>query len=303
MTVNIDGMRIYYRDEGSHHEDRPALVLLHGWGSNTELFDGIYRLASPKYRVIGPDFPGAGQSEEPAEPMDLDDYVSFVEKFLAAAAPEEQEMIFLGHSHGGRVMIRLAARRARAAEAGDSEGGSADSARAAEAREPGGNSTDLASTEPVNTISGSFRITSMILVDSAGIVPAKTGEQSRKTARYKRYKAILTKSGLTRLFPGALDALQKKFGSADYAAASPVMRQTMVRVVNTDLTDEMPSVKMPVLLIWGDADTATPIADGKRMEELMPEAGLAVIPGAGHFSFLDNPVLFGRILASFLKIG
>ena len=287
MTVNIDGMRIYYRDEGSHHEDRPALVLLHGWGSNTELFDGIYRLASPQYRVIGPDFPGAGQSEEPAEPMDLDDYVSFVEKFLAAAAPEEQEMIFLGHSHGGRVMIRLAARRARAAEA----------------REPGGNSTDLASTEPVNTISGSFRITSMILVDSAGIVPAKTGEQSRKTARYKRYKAILTKSGLTRLFPGALDALQKKFGSADYAAASPVMRQTMVRVVNTDLTDEMPSVKMPVLLIWGDADTATPIADGKRMEELMPEAGLAVIPGAGHFSFLDNPVLFGRILASFLKIG
>ena len=287
MTVNIDGMRIYYRDEGSHHEDRPALVLLHGWGSNTELFDGIYRLASPKYRVIGPDFPGAGQSEEPAEPMDLDDYVSFVEKFLAAAAPEEQEMIFLGHSHGGRVMIRLAARRARAAEA----------------REPGGNSADLASTEPVNTISGSFRITSMILVDSAGIVPAKTGEQSRKTARYKRYKAILTKSGLTRLFPGALDALQKKFGSADYAAASPVMRQTMVRVVNTDLTDEMPSVKMPVLLIWGDADTATPIADGKRMEELMPEAGLAVIPGAGHFSFLDNPVLFGRILASFLKIG
>ncbi len=287
MTVNIDGMRIYYRDEGSHHEDRPALVLLHGWGSNTELFDGIYRLASPQYRVIGPDFPGAGQSEEPAEPMDLDDYVSFVEKFLAAAAPEEQEMIFLGHSHGGRVMIRLAARRARAAEA----------------REPGGNSTDLASTESVNTISGSFRITSMILVDSAGIVPAKTGEQSRKTARYKRYKAILTKSGLTRLFPGALDALQKKFGSADYAAASPVMRQTMVRVVNTDLTDEMPSVKMPVLLIWGDADTATPIADGKRMEELMPEAGLAVIPGAGHFSFLDNPVLFGRILASFLKIG
>ena len=73
MTVNIDGLRIYYRDEGIHHEDRPALVLLHGWGSNTELFEGIYRLAAPQYRVIGPDFPGAGQSEEQAEPMDLDD--------------------------------------------------------------------------------------------------------------------------------------------------------------------------------------------------------------------------------------
>ena len=80
------------------------------------------------------------------------------------------------------------------------------------------------------------------------------------------------------------------------------MRQTMVRVVNEDLTEEMPRVKMPVLLIWGDADTATPIADGRRMEELMPEAGLAVIPGAGHFSFLDDPVLFSRILGSFLHV-
>ncbi|MCR5674627.1 MAG: alpha/beta hydrolase [Lachnospiraceae bacterium] len=277
MTVEIDGLKIHYRDEGSHRDGQPALVLLHGWGANTELFDGIYRLASSRYRVIGPDFPGAGQSEEPAEPMDVDDYVTFVKKFLATVAPEEREIIFLGHSHGGRVLIRLAAGMA-------------------------GSTADAVSTEPVNTRSGGFSIPKMILVDSAGIVPVKTGEQNRKTARYKRYKAILTKSGIAKLFPGALDALQKKFGSADYAAASPVMRQTMVRVVNTDLTDQMPSVKMPVLLIWGDADTATPIADGKRMEELMPEAGLAVIPGAGHFSFLDNPVLFGRILGSFLEI-
>ena len=264
MTVEIDGIRIHYRDEGTHREGRPALVLLHGWGSNTELYDGIYRFASSEYRVIGPDFPGAGQSEEPKEPMDLDDYVSFVRKFLAAVAPEEREIIFLGHSHGGRVLIRLTA-------AGKTE--------------------------------EDFAIPKMILVDSAGIVPVKTGEQNRRTARYKRYKAILTKSGIARLFPGTLDALQKKFGSADYAAASPVMRQTMVKVVNTDLTAEMPRVTMPVLLIWGDADTATPIADGKRMEELMPEAGLAVIPGAGHFSFLDNPILFQRILGSFLAIG
>lgn len=277
MTIEIDGIKIHYRDEGGHRDGQPALVLLHGWGSNTDLFEGIYRFASAKYRVIGPDFPGAGKSEEPAAPMDLDDYVSFVRKFLAKAVPEEREIIFLGHSHGGRVMIRLAAEMA-------------------------GKTEDVALTKGVNTISGGFRIPKMILVDSAGIVPVKTGEQNRRTARYKRYKAIFTKTGIAKLFPGALDALQKRFGSADYAAASPVMRQTMVRVVNADLTDQMPSVRMPVLLIWGDADTATPIADGRRMEELMPEAGLAVIPGAGHFSFLDNPVLFQRILGSFLEI-
>ena len=259
MFTTVDGLRIYYRDEGQG----PLLVLLHGWGSTTDLFDGIYRFASAKYRVIGPDFPGAGRSEEPAEPMGLDDYVRFVKRFLETVAPEEREIIFLGHSHGGRVLIRMAA--AMGEDAG-------------------------------------FTVPEMILVDSAGIVPVKTAAQKKRSSRYRFYKRMLTVTGIVKLFPSALDTLQKRFGSADYAAASPVMRQTMVRVVNEDLTEEMPRVKMPVLLIWGDADTATPIADGRRMEELMPEAGLAVIPGAGHFSFLDDPVLFSRILGSFLHV-
>ena len=80
------------------------------------------------------------------------------------------------------------------------------------------------------------------------------------------------------------------------------MRASLVKVVNEDLTPYMPSVTMPALLIWGDQDTATPLSDGQKMEELMPEAGLAVINGAGHYSFLDNAYLFNKILGSFLGI-
>ena len=76
----------------------------------------------------------------------------------------------------------------------------------------------------------------------------------------------------------------------------------MVKVVNADLREEMPLIRIPVLLIWGENDTDTPLTDGRQMEQLMPEAGLAVIAGAGHYSFLDNPVLFNRILGSFLQI-
>ena len=140
------------------------------------------------------------------------------------------------------------------------------------------------------------------MVDSAGIKAVQSKEQLKRTDRYKRYKNFLIKSGLSRLFPSLIDKLQKKYGSADYAAASPVMRQSMVKVVNCDLKEEMPFIKIPVLLIWGDMDTATPLSDGKIMEELMPEAGLAVIQGAGHYSFLDNVNLFNRILGSFLGI-
>jgi pimeloyl-ACP methyl ester carboxylesterase len=80
------------------------------------------------------------------------------------------------------------------------------------------------------------------------------------------------------------------------------MRESMVKNVNTDLKDEMPAITIPVLLIWGDRDTATPLKDGQEMEKRMPGAGLAVIKGAGHFTFLDNPVLFSRILGSFLGV-
>ncbi len=47
-------------------------------------------------------------------------------------------------------------------------------------------------------------------------------------------------------------------------------------------------------------DTATPISDAKMMmEEMMPNAGLAVIKGAGHFSFLEQPVVFANIMKSY----
>ena len=60
-------------------------------------------------------------------------------------------------------------------------------------------------------------------------------------------------------------------------------------------------MKAPTLLIWGTADTATPISDAKIMERLIPDAGLVAIEGAGHYSFLDSPGIFGAAFNNFLK--
>lgn len=261
--IVLDGIKIHYREEAPAEgaSSLPLVVLLHGWGANIELFDRLFRQIGTKYQVTGMDMPGFGRSEEPAEALDIDGYAEFVTRFVTEVYPEKKEVIFLGHSHGGRTIIHLLAGE----------------------KLP-------------------FHCPKAILVDSAGIVPERTEAQKKKTAKYHFYKNILMKSGAARLFPGTLDRLQKKFGSADYAAASPLMRQSMVKVVNADLREEMPRLKMPVLLIWGTADTATPLKDGELMEKLMPEAGLALIQGAGHFSFLDQPELFGRILGSFLGI-
>lgn len=262
MNTNINGLNINYIDEGAG----PLLVMLHGWGSNIDLFAGVISFAKSKYHVVAMDMPGFGKSDEPAEPMGVDDYVDFVLAFIGKLYPEEKEVIFLGHSMGGRIIIKLAA--------GIHDG----------------------------RIEAGFTIPKIILTDSAGVIPVRTGAMSKRTKRYKFYKNLITKTGIVKLFPGTLDYLQKKFGSADYAAASPVMRKSLVMNVNEDCTPYMPSVTQPTLLIWGDQDTATPLSDGQKMEELMPEAGLAVIQGAGHYTFLDNPYLYNKILGSFLGI-
>lgn len=97
-----------------------------------------------------------------------------------------------------------------------------------------------------------------------------------------------------------LDARRAKAGSSDYANATPMMRRILSKVVNEDLSDRLSSIQAPTLLIWGENDTATPLADAKKMEKLIPDAGLVSFPGCGHYSFLDNPAQFAAVLRSFL---
>ena len=95
--------------------------------------------------------------------------------------------------------------------------------------------------------------------------------------------------------------MRGKVGSADYRNASERMRQTMVKCINEDLTDLLPKNEVSTLLIWGEADTATPLRDGKLMEKLIPDAGLVTLAGAGHFAFAEQWGLCSRVLDSFLK--
>ena len=78
------------------------------------------------------------------------------------------------------------------------------------------------------------------------------------------------------------------------------MRQTMNNVLPADFTDKMPSITAEVLLIWGENDTATPLEHGQIMESLIPNSGLAVIHGAGHFSYADNWPQFSAVLRAYL---
>ncbi|MCL1824148.1 MAG: alpha/beta hydrolase [Oscillospiraceae bacterium] len=134
----------------------------------------------------------------------------------------------------------------------------------------------------------------VIFTGAAGIKPKKTFSQKVKITAYKTGKFFL------KPFPKQLIKLQSKSGSADYRAASLVMRGCLVKIVNEDLTPLLPLINNDVLLIWGENDDSTPLSDGRLMEKAMPNAGLAVIQNAGHYAFSDQPEIFGKILDSYL---
>lgn len=141
-----------------------------------------------------------------------------------------------------------------------------------------------------------------ILTGAAGIKPVQSEASKKKTSAYQRGKKFLSTPIMKKLFPNALEKLRQKHGSADYRAASPMMRQVLVKTVNEDLSHLLPKIRQEVLLIWGRNDDATPLSDGERMEKEMQNAGLAVIDNGGHFVFIEQQYLFLRILDSFLII-
>ncbi len=52
--------------------------------------------------------------------------------------------------------------------------------------------------------------------------------------------------------------------------------------VYEDLSARLGQVRMPILLLWGDADPVSPVAVGQRLYSLLPDARLEIIPGGGH---------------------
>lgn len=144
-------------------------------------------------------------------------------------------------------------------------------------------------------------VSKLILVDAAGIKPRRPISYYIKVYSFKAMKRLLRLTLGKKRAAERIAVMRSKAGSSDYNDATPRMKAVLSKVVNEDLKGVMPSIKAPTLLIWGEADTATPLADARVMAKLIPDAGLVSFPGCGHYSFLDNPRQFAAVLDSFLK--
>lgn len=94
--------------------------------------------------------------------------------------------------------------------------------------------------------------------------------------------------------------MKMKMGSTDYRNASPIMRDILVKHVNTDLTDKVKNIKVPTLLIWGTLDDAVPIEDARELEKLIDNCGLVEYEGCTHYAYLERLGQTIRVLKSFI---
>jgi len=141
----------------------------------------------------------------------------------------------------------------------------------------------------------------IVLIDSAGLIPKRGPKYYIKVYSFKLLKSLYKNLFFWLSNEEKMEKFYKKFGSDDYQAAAGLMRKILVRVVNENLRPILKDVKAPTLLIWGSEDDATPLYMGKIMEREIPDSGLVVFEGAGHYSYIDDYYKFTAVLNEFFK--
>ncbi len=141
----------------------------------------------------------------------------------------------------------------------------------------------------------------VVLLDSAGLVPKRSLTYHAKVAFFKTGKFILNLLPNVPKIREFKENILNKVGSSDYKASAPVLKETMKIILNEDVRTLLPNIKAPTLLIWGTADTATPLSDAEEMEKLIPDAGLVKYVGGSHFAYLENIQNVNAVLNEFFK--
>ncbi|AKU92172.1 alpha/beta fold hydrolase [Vulgatibacter incomptus] len=258
--ARIEGRELHYEDTGGAG---PALLLLHGYPLCAAMWRRQLEALGTRARVIAPDLPGFGASQSPADPLSwrIRDYADAAKGLLDSLGIERA--VVGGLSMGGYVAFSLFRRHRGAVRA-----------------------LILADTRPG--------------ADSQEDIAARTSAQEeirvRGTAALK--ERLLTNLlapkniGDPLFWSRALELMDHEDNG--YLAALEAMKH------RPDSTPDLGHIDVPTLIVVGAEDRLTSPAVSRAMQGAIPGARLAVIPGAGHLSNLEEPEAFNEALASFL---
>src|SRR5437016_3888387 len=150
--------------------------------------------------------------------------------------------------------------------------------------------------------------TRLILADCGAAFSQSGREAFRAMAAASKAKglAAITDLAMRRLFapdfqaqhPELMADRREAFGNTDLQ----VFRAACAQLAELDLRGELAKVKVPVLVVVGEHDEATPPPMSRELAALLPDARLKIIPGCAHVPQLQSPDLFLNALADFLPV-
>jgi pimeloyl-ACP methyl ester carboxylesterase len=146
------------------------------------------------------------------------------------------------------------------------------------------------------------RVSKMVLADSAGLRTPPSLKFLLRHAVARTFRNTLDVLGLKSLRLRLQESYNRRYASSDYLTAG-ALRDTFLRVIDEDLASFAARIQAPTVLIWGDQDLDTPLWQGRKLEQLIPDAGLIVFQGAGHFAYQERLEDYVRIVDNFLSKG
>ena len=277
--VSAFDVEIFVQEAGP--PDAPAVVFVHGMGAWSELWrETLEATAAAGFRAVALDLPPFGFSERPAtRTYGRQDQARRILGVIDAPGVEQATLV--GHSFGGgptMEAVLLAQARVRALVLADAAIG-----LDAPVRGGGGPAAALLAIRPVRNALVSATATNPLLSRSL-LARFVARPEAVNPARVRVLQRPLVIRGATDAFGDWLFHFLTAF-DVSLSADSSAYRVLAV----------------PALVIWGDLDTTTPLAQGRRLAEVIPGAELAVMPGVGHMPQIEDPPAFNQLLVEFLQ--
>ena len=258
----LEGATVTYEERGQGE----PVVLLHGWNSSRRQWLLNLKALAPRFRVIAPDLPGFGDSQEnEAFPYTLDGMASFLEAFRRALFLKSFHLV--GHSMGGCIAIRYAAANPRTVH-----------------------KLVLVST-PTRTASMGLRA---LIPGTERLIAATYRFRSEKVLKWMFYR------GLYQPERQNLD-----FVRANIQTAARTTRRALCESVGMvrrmDLSDDLRHIEQPTLVIFGDRDRSVNPREAERQRGLLAHPYLTVITACAHCPPFERADLFNTLVADFLQ--
>ena len=253
LTVEVDGMKVNYKDTGP--KDAPVLLLLHGFGSSLQTWDDWSAQLESDYRVIRLDLPGFGLTGgSPISDYSEENDVAFLTHFTDKL--EIHHLSVIGHSMGGKMAWSFAA-------------SNPERTKALVLMAPDGfpEAKDIG-TKPYE-------------------MPAIMGLMNYFLPKY------FVKKSLESAFADVTvldDALLNRY--YDFLRAPGVRRAILERsnqTIYTDPVSRLKSISAPTLLIWGEEDQMIPSSNAKNYSNFLSNSTTVIIPNLGHLLQEEQP--------------